>query len=462
MIPVITPEQARAADAASPVPMAELIGRAGASVARAAVRLMGGSYGRTVVVIAGPGNNGADGRHAGRLLADRGCRVITVGTEALPTRLDQVVPAATGRVDLLIDAAFGTGFRGEWEPPSIGDIPVLAVDIPSGLDATTGRGKRVLSAVHTVSFQAAKPGLLFGDGPDRVGHLEIVDIGLQLGEPHAMLATSDDVLLALPRRERGAHKWSTAVHVVAGSESMPGAGALAALGALRAGAGMVRLSHEGSVIPEPIEAVHELLPGADWSDVVLGDVHRFGSMVIGPGLGRRGGTPAEAARLIFGSTLPVVVDGDGLFALTWNPHGSPASLRSRVGPVVLTPHDGEYATLLGEPPGDDRIAAANRLVAETGAVVLLKGPTTVVAGPDGRTWLVDVGDERLATAGSGDVLSGIIGAFLAAGVPALSAAVAAAFVHGSAALRCSPGTLATDIAEAVAPAIAELLSGEQP
>jgi NAD(P)H-hydrate repair Nnr-like enzyme with NAD(P)H-hydrate dehydratase domain len=130
--------------------------------------------------------------------------------------------------------------------------------------------------------------------------------------------------------------------------------------------------------------------------------------------------------------------------------------------VVLTPHDGEYATLLGEPPGDDRIAAANRLVAETGAVVLLKGPTTVVAGPDGRTWLVDVGDERLATAGSGDVLSGIIGAFLAAGVPALSAAVAAAFVHGSAALRCAPGTLATDIAEAVAPAIAELLSGEQP
>ena len=459
MIPVITPEQARAADAASPVPIGELIARAGSAVAGAAIRLMGGTYGRTVVVIAGPGNNGADGRHAGRLLAEHGCRVITVSTDALMRSIDDIVGPATGGADLVIDAAFGTGFRGSWSPPDVGDVPVLAVDVPSGLDAISGRAGAVLPAALTVTFQAAKPGHLMGDGPRLAGRLEVVDIGLALGEPHAMLATDDDVAAWLPQREITAHKWSVAVHLVAGSESMAGAGILSARGAFRAGAGMVRWSHPGPVVIDPIEAVHERLPASDWAASVLDDVHRFGALIIGPGLGRRGEVPAEAASLIFGSSLPVVVDGDGLFALTWNPHGSPASLRSRTGPVVLTPHDGEYATLLGDGPGDDRIAAANRLVAETGAVVLLKGPTTVVAGPDGRTWLVDAGDQRLATAGSGDVLSGVIGAFLASGMSATTAAVAGAHVHGLAGQRCALGATASDISAAVPLVLSELTAG---
>ena len=459
MIPVITPEQARAVDAASPVPMDELVERAGSAVAHAAARLMGGTYGRTVVVLAGPGNNGADGHVAGRLLAERGCRVITVSTDALAPSIDDIVGRATGRADLVIDGAFGTGFRGSWSPPDVGDVPVLAVDIPSGLDAMSGRAGEALPAALTVTFQAAKPGHLMGDGPRLVGRLEVVDIGLVLGEPHAMVATDDDVAAWLPRRSPAAHKWSVAVHLVAGSESMAGAGILSARGALRAGAGMVRWSHPGPVVIDPIEAVHERLPASDWATSVLDDVHRFGALVIGPGLGRRGDVPAEAASLVFGSSLPVVVDGDGLFALTWNPHGSPASLRTRTGAVVLTPHDGEYATLLGDAPGDDRIAAANRLVAETGAVVLLKGPTTVVAGPDGRTWLVDAGDERLATAGSGDVLSGVIGAFLAAGLSATTAAVAGAHVHGLAGRRCALGATASDIADAIPSVLSDLRAG---
>lgn len=461
MIPVVTPDQARAADAASAVPVSELIARAGRAVARAAVQMLGGVYGRTVVVIAGPGNNGADGIYAGKLLADQGCRVITVSTAELPAHIDDSVGRATGRPDLVIDAAFGTGFRGDWDPPEVGDTPVLAVDIPSGLDAITGRGERVLSAERTVTFQAAKPGLYFGDGPQLAGRVEVVDIGLELADPYAMVATADDVRALLPRRRRTAHKWSAAVQVVAGSETMPGAGSLTATGAFAAGAGMVRWSHPGPVVNDPIEVVHQVLPASDWSGVVVDDLHRFGSMVIGPGLGRRGNVPAEAAGLIFSSTLPTVVDGDGLFALTWNPHGSPETLRARRGPVVLTPHDGEFATLLGDAPGSDRIAAANRLVAETGAVVLLKGPTTVIAGPNGETWLVDSGDERLATAGSGDVLSGVIAAFLAQGVSAMSAAVAGAFVHGRAGRLGGFNTTASGIASLVGSAIAEVLEGDR-
>ncbi len=459
MIAVITPDQARAADAASPVPMATLIGRAGSAVARTAVSMMGGTYGRTVVVIAGPGNNGADGRHAARLLSDRGCRVVVVGTDPPPVDILDAVGHATGGVDLVIDAAYGTGFRGSWDPPAVADALVLAVDVPSGLDAMTGRFDRVLSASVTVTFQAAKPGLLFGDGPAVAGRIEVVDLGLSLPEPYAQWLTVDDVAGWLPRRAPGAHKWTTAVRLVAGSDGMSGAGSLAARSAFRAGAGMVRWSHVGGAVADPIEAVRERLPDTGWSSMVLSDLDRFGAAVVGPGLGRLGPTADEAAALIFSSSLPLVIDGDALFALTWNPHGSPATLRNRTGPVVITPHDGEYATLMGEPPGDDRIAAANRLVAETGAVVVLKGPTTVIAAPDGRTWLVNVGDERLATAGTGDVLSGVIGAFLAAGLPAWRAAAVAAWIHGDAARRCAYGATASDIADAIAPAMASALEG---
>ena len=462
MIPVITPAQARAADAASGVPVADLVERAGAAVARVALQMLGGTYGRRVVVLAGPGMNGADGRTAARLLARRGVwvRVIDLPGGAdgsAPTGIDDLVGRARGPVDLVIDAVFGTGVRDAWDAPDVGDVPVLAVDLPSGLDPMTGEADSVIPATRTVTFQALKPGLLLGDGPDVAGVVTVADIGLDIGIPHAELVDGDDVASWIIPRPRTADKWSAAVRVVAGSPGMLGAATLAAGSALRSGSGMVRLSSIGAVAPAPIEAVHQPLAGESWSEIVLEDLHRFAALVIGPGLGRAGSTPAEVASTVFRSGLPVVVDGDGLFALTWNPHGAPTSLRQREPATVLTPHDGEYRTLTGDAPSADRIAAANRLVADTGAIVVLKGPTTVIASPDGRTRLVDTGDQRLATAGTGDVLAGMIGAFLARGLPAARAAAAAAWVHGRAVRSLPPvGVTASDVLGAIGAVIADL------
>lgn len=459
MIPVITPAQARAADAASGVPLDELVERAGAAVARVGVEMLGGTYGRRVVVLAGPGSNGADGRVAARILSSRGVsvQVIDLPGPAGGADLSDVVGRATGPVHLVIDAVFGTGVRDSWDPPEVGDVPVLAVDLPSGLDPITGEAHSVIPATRTVTFQALKPGLLLGDGPEVAGRVTVADIGLEIVAPHAEVVERADVVSWIRPRSRTADKWTAAVRVVAGSVGMLGAASLAAGSALRAGSGMVRLSSLGAVAPAPIEAVHQSLPTDSWSEVVLEDLHRFAALVIGPGLGRSGTTPAEVASTVFRSGLPVVVDGDGLFALTWNPHGSPTSLRQREPATVLTPHDGEFRTLTGEPPAADRVAAANRLVADTGAVVLLKGPTTVVATPDGRTFLVDAGDQRTATAGTGDVLAGMIGALLARGLPAGRAAAAAAWIHGrSVASLPAAGVTAQDVLDAVGGVLAAL------
>lgn len=468
MIPVLTPDQARRADAAAGVNIEVLIERAGAAVARSAIDMLGGAYARTVVVLAGPGMNGADGRVAARHLTAAGCRVKVVDALNAPDDVADLFSRSDAGCDLVIDAAFGTGARAGWMPPAVEGVPVLAVDLPSGLDPMTGEGDAVLRADVTVTFAASKPGLHLGIGPDVAGRIEVVDIGLNPlpdgAEPYAWLVTGADVAAWWPRRARTAHKWSAAVRVVAGGPGMRGAAQLAASAALRAGAGMVRLSSPGAPDGDsaPIEAVHESLPTDGWAAQVFEDLHRFGSLVVGPGLGRADATAAEAARVVFDSGLPAVVDGDGLFALSWNPHGAPGSLRARGAAVVLTPHAGEFATLTGSAPGADPIAAANALVAETGAVVLLKGPTTVVAGPDGRTYLVTRGDRRLATAGTGDVLSGVIGALLAGGCPPGKAAAAAAWVHGDAARRCGGSPVAGDLPETVAEVVADLLSAAGP
>ena len=173
MLPVLTPSQMAAVDAAAPEPIDELIGRAGWAVARIALDMLGGSYGRVVVVIAGKGNNGADGRVAAAVLRRRGVQVKIFDAAALPDTL----PSA----DLIIDAAYGTGFRGEWPAPDVGATPVLAVDVPSGIDALTGVASgNVLRADRTITFQALKPGLLFGDGASLAGRIVVADIGLEL------------------------------------------------------------------------------------------------------------------------------------------------------------------------------------------------------------------------------------------------------------------------------------------
>lgn len=438
MIPIVTPEQMRAIDAAATVSVDVLIERAGAAVARQALTILGGAYGRRVVVVAGPGNNGADGRVAGRRLAERGVAVRVLDALDLPARL----PPA----DLIVDAAFGTGFRDGWSFPDHA-APVLAVDVPTGLDARTGRADpSTPRAVATVTFNAAKPGHYLGDGPARAGELVVADIGLDVDAPEAWMCAPGDVAGTIPARPHDAHKWRSAVRLVAGSPGMTGAAHLAAAAAQRTGAGMVALSSPGIDADAPVESVDRRIPPFDWADAVLSDLHRFRALVVGPGLGRHEHTVGSVVRAVMGSVVPVVVDGDGLFALAWNDAGNPSFLAAREVPTVLTPHDGEYATLTGAPPGRDRIGAARQLAETTGATVLLKGPTTVVASPDRTPTLVRAGDARLATAGTGDVLAGIIGALLARGVPAHHAAVVGALVHGEALRGCAAtGVVASDL-----------------
>jgi ADP-dependent NAD(P)H-hydrate dehydratase / NAD(P)H-hydrate epimerase len=449
MQPVLTPEEMGAVDAEAPEPVEVLIERAASAVARQALDLLGGAYGRQVVVVAGKGNNGNDGRAAARLLERRGVRTVVISVAEAPARL----PAS----DLVIDAAFGTGFHGEYRPPDPAGAPVLAVDIPSGVDGLTGTVTAgAVRAVRTVTFAALKPGLLFHPGRALAGEVVLVDIGLDVSLARAGMVERADVAGWVPPRPPDAHKWRAAVAVVAGSPGMTGAAHLAARAAQRAGAGMVRVASPGlDHDPRlPTEAVGIATPPAGWDTVVLDQLDRARPLVLGPGLGRSAPTETAVLQVVSSARVPVLVDGDGLNALGGDPG---AALAGRPGPTVLTPHDGEFARLAGHPPGDDRLAATRGLAASTGAVVLLKGPTTVVAHPDGRALLSTAGDARLATAGTGDVLSGVIGALLAQGVPAFEAAASGAWLHGRAARRGPRrGLVASDVVDGLPAALDEL------
>lgn len=433
---VVTPEAMRRIDAAAAEATEVLVERAGAAVARAAVRLLGGRYDRRVAVICGKGNNGADGRVAARRLRRDGIGVSIIEADRLPARIDGV--------DLVIDAAYGTGFRGEFCAPDV-TAPVMAVDIPSGIDGLTGVASgRPLAAALTVTFAAWKPGLLFADGPRHAGRVEVAEIGLPTPSD-CWLVTDGDVGGWLPESRRDDHKWRHAVWVVAGSPGMGGAAVLASRGAARGGAGYVRLGIPGLDEPRaPAEVVQQPLSADGWASAVIDGAGRFGAVVAGPGLGRS--TAARDSMLALASDCPVplVVDGDGLWCLANTDRPLPGDR-----PTVLTPHDGEFALLAGATPGADRIAAARRLADDRHAIVLLKGPTTVIAAPDGQVRLVHSGDERLATAGTGDVLAGLTGALLARGLDPFDAAAAAAHLHGRAA-TLSPqrvGFVAGDLPE---------------
>jgi NAD(P)H-hydrate epimerase len=452
MLQVLTPEEMAAVDAAAPDPVEVLIGRAAAAVARHARDLLGGTYGRRVVVVAGKGNNGNDGRVAAERLARRGVRV-------------QVVPAADAPdvlppCDLVVDAAYGTGFRGTYQAPDTGGAPVLAVDIPSGVDGLTGAvgDAPPLAAVRTVTFAALKPGLLFEPGRGYAGEVAVADIGLDVSGARAFLVTAADVAGWVPPRAVDAHKWKAAVVLAAGSPGMTGAAHLATAAAMRAGAGMVRVASPGIEHDPglPTEAVGITTPASGWAPVVREQLHRAGALVVGPGLGRSDAAAEAVVDLVAGAGVPTLVDGDGL-SILGDRAAEVLGRRPDAASVVLTPHDGEFARLAGGPPGDDRIAAARDLATRLGCVVLLKGPTTVVAGPDGDVLLSTAGDQRLATAGTGDVLSGLVGAFLARGAAPAEAAAAAAWVHGTAALHGPPqGLMASDLVEAIPTVLADV------
>ena len=433
---------------------ATLVDRAGGAVARGARRLLGGTYGRRVVIVCGKGNNGADGRVAGQRLAGWGARVARFDL----TGIDRSAFArALDRADLAIDGMFGTGFRGalEGDAAFVADAfnaagcPVLAIDIPSGVDGLTGavHGTAV-EAVATVCFVALKPGLVLFPGARFAGDIDVVPLfsgtprtpaWIDPNIPSLGLTEEADVAAWLPPRPPESHKWSVgAVYVVGGSQGMTGAVMLAAGAALRAGAGMVvaGLPGDAAIRASGGEVITRLLPATssgaleeDAAKEILDGLDRFRALVVGPGLGRSAATVAAVRRLVGEAPVPLVLDADGLNALD----GDVDLLAARPAATIVTPHAGEYARLAGEPVGEDRVAAARRLAERAGAVVLLKGSRTVVADPNGRAAVNGTGGPWLATAGTGDVLSGIVGALAAMGLPTFRAATAGAWLHGRAA-----------------------------
>ena len=456
---VLSPAEMGEADAlaARSIPSSTLMENAGRAVARAAVRDFGAA--RTLV-LCGPGNNGGDGYVAARLLAGRGWPVMVAqwkqvrdGTDAaaaaarwrgrvVPIEGARDVATLAGRADLVVDALFGAGLRDPLEATLAAILVparrVLAVDLPSGLDGATGvpRGA-VRPADATVTFFRPKPGHLLQPGRRLCGRLSVVEIGL----PDTVLEAvggrtwhNGPGVFRLRRAASSDHKYVRGVVSVCGGAAMSGAARLAAEAARRAGAGLVRIAALGG--PEAYRCVE---PGVIVDDGALSDLlddARRTVWVCGPGL-----TPAEAARCLpqlLRPGLKVVVDGGALAVHA----GRPEALR---GAAVLTPHDGEFAKLFGG-PGEDRLAAARDAAARTGAVVVLKGASTVIAAADGQAAINTHATDALATAGSGDTLAGVVGAMLAQGLEPFEAAAAAVWLHGDAGRRGGPGLIAEDLA----------------
>jgi NAD(P)H-hydrate epimerase len=496
VIPLLTSAETQALDRETVergTPVEELMERAGLAVARSASQVAGGAYGRRAVVICGKGNNGGDGLVAARylagwgmavdvfLLADAGAlreparsKLAALEREGMKPRPGDGVSIsrALDRATVAVDAIFGTGFRGEPEGRHLeairalndGPVPVVAVDVPSGVEGDTGavRGVAVM-ADATVALGAPKVGDVLLPGGAHAGVLEIADIGFprDLLRSELAMVEPSDVGSWLPTRPLDAHKRSTGVVlVVSGSAGMTGAPRLVAEGALRTGAGLVTIA-----VPEPIlstvqaglsEATFLGLPAtpdgsiseAAW-DVIAPELGRFDAVAIGPGLSTHEETAALARRLVTESVIPVVADADAINAFA----GRASDLFRRGAPGVITPHEGEFARLFGMPSSEvvlDRVGFARKAASETGGVVLLKGPHTLVASPDGEVRVNTTGGPALATAGTGDVLTGAVAALLARGLDPADAASAAAYVHGvageMAGRTLGEGTVAGDVA----------------
>jgi NAD(P)H-hydrate epimerase len=481
---VLTPAEMAAADRHAiehGTPEEVLVERAGRALAHHALRMLGGTYGRRVTIVAGKGNNGADGRVAGRLLRARGIGVDECSLEEgfYVAELRRML----GRADLVIDAMYGTGFRGRLDGAGavitqevlLASVPVLAVDIPSGVNGTTGAVEGVaMDADETICFAAYKPGLLFEPGRSHAGVVDVVDIGIDVTATGPRLGVFDISDLALPEPRAEAHKWSSGCLVVGGSNGMVGAPVLAGSAALRAGAGMVVCAVPGREAAAAVsgrELVARALPAtSDGSleegaaDEVLKDLARFRALAIGPGLGREPSAQSAVRRVVAEADVPLVIDADALNAIAVDPSVMEARAGAGLAPPVLTPHAGEYERLAGRPVGEDRVVAARELAARLHAIVLLKGPGTVIAAPDGDAIVNTTGGPALATAGTGDVLTGVIASLLAQGVDPLPAAATAAYVHGRAAdvARDAPDIVASDLVEALPRTLHELRNRRDP
>jgi NAD(P)H-hydrate epimerase len=411
--PLYTADEMRAAEQGHDVDA--MMERAGRAVADAVLRRFPGAT--RVAAVCGKGANGGDGRIALRVLEEAG------------RETSEEVDGA----DVVVDALFGTGFHGAprddaaalIERMNAVDAPVVSVDLPSGVDASTGEvAGAVVAAELTVTMHAPKVGLAVAPGRFHAGAIEVADIGIEPGETRHRLVT-EDILELVPRKGDRDTKYSAgSVLVVGGSPGMSGALCLAAEAAFRADAGYVAVATHAESLPvveaRLLEAVKAPLDQVDRL------AERATAVAVGPGLGRGDAERALVRRLLRELPLPVVADADALFEL--EPDDWPA-------PRVLTPHAGELGRLLGRDAGwvdEHRLEAVGEAVARFGCVVLLKGADTIVGAPGAGVLVSDSGTPALATAGSGDVLTGIVAAFLAKGVEARYAAAAAAFAHGRA------------------------------
>jgi ADP-dependent NAD(P)H-hydrate dehydratase / NAD(P)H-hydrate epimerase len=446
LLPLLTAAETRLAEEAYPGSLDDLMDRAGAAVAELVLR----SYPGRVTVVCGKGNNGGDGRVCARVLREAGREVTVVeGVGDL------------GTPDVIVDALLGIGLEG---PPredaarmieliNAAGRPVVAIDVPSGVNASTGEvAGAAVRATATVTFGAAKVGLAIAPGRLHAGSVSVAPLGLRPREhEHSLVPAS--VLLDVPRKQTQSTKYSAgSVLVVGGSRGLTGAPILAASAAYRADAGYVTVAAPESTLPVLEAALTEavklplpedgsvrLVPRA--AEPILEAAERADAVAIGPGLGRSDGTVELVSILLERLDLPVVLDADALWEL---------SPFTRAAPTVLTPHSGELARLLGTNAREidaRRIDAVRRAASRYGSVVVLKGADTLIAAPRAGVLVANYGTPALATAGTGDVLTGVVAAFLAKGMEAQDAAAAAAVAHGVASELVEPqaGVVASDL-----------------
>lgn len=511
MLRVVTAEEMRRADRraaeAFGLPSLLLMENAGRGAVQAMEAAFGPLQGRRVAILCGKGSNGGDGFVAARHLAARGAEVEVFllaparevkgdaavnlavlqrsGLAFREVRTPEALAAVRGsvaRADLVVDALFGTGLAG----PASGLVaeaielvnaaarPVVALDLPSGLSSDHGRllGP-VIQATLTVTFGLLKRGLLLYPGAVKAGRVEVVDLGLParlLGEGIAVgLLEAADIRAAFPPRLPHAHKGSYGhLLVLAGSVGKTGAAVMTSLAALRVGTGLVTLGVPAS--QQPVVAAHlmegmtEPLPetpartlGARALGRIAELAARMEAVALGPGVGLEAETQELVRELIRALEAPMVVDADGLTALA----GHLPLLKEARGPRLLTPHPGELARMLGSSVPEveaDRIGVVQRLTGETGAWVALKGARTVIGGPDGEVALNPTGNPGMATGGTGDLLTGIVGGLLAQGHPPLLALRAGVYLHGLAGdlareAKGEEGMIAGDLLEAIPEAI---------
>jgi ADP-dependent NAD(P)H-hydrate dehydratase / NAD(P)H-hydrate epimerase len=488
MLELLTSEEMGQADCLAMeggVPGLELMENAGRAVAdEVATRFPDASE---VAVLCGPGNNGGDGFVAARHLLDRGYRV-RLGFKGEPNRLPpdaaSMAKAWTGaveplsaellsRAEIVVDALFGAGlarpiegdFAALIETVNSGGLPVVAVDVPSGVDGTTGAVKGIaVRALATVTFFRLKPGHLLLPGRALCGETRVADIGI----PDSVLDTikpktfANEPSLWLPHfpwpTPQG-HKYARGhAVVVSGPAFSTGAARLAAMGALRAGAGLVTVASPKDAVAVNASQLTAIMVRAadDAKDLaqLLSD-DRKNAVLIGPGVGVGESTKAKVMAAL-ASNAAIVLDADALTSFASGPDSLFAAIRGRSAPVALTPHEGEFARLFGQIGEGAKLEAARTAAARSGAVVLLKGSDTIVAAPDGRASINATSSPWLATAGTGDVLAGMILGLLDQRMDPFASVSAAVWMHGRAAQLFGPGLIAEDLPEMLPTVLREL------